>query len=125
MTIPIFYGPGVGGSPGQVTLAVRSAAQAEGQAQRATTSVTELEARLDRLALLTEALWTLLRERVGMTDEELLDRVREVDLSDGVLDGKVRHGSAPCPQCGRMLSHRHLRCIYCGAQARRAPFEEV
>jgi len=125
MSAPIFHGPSPRPPRGEAQRAAHTAAQAEGQAQRAISSVDELEARLDRLALVTEALWTLLRERVGMTDEELIARVREVDLSDGVLDGKVKHPASTCPGCGRTLSRRHVRCIYCGAEARRLPFEGV
>lgn len=120
--MPIFWGPVGYGSDAGAHQASQSAAQAEGAAGRSLSAVHSLETRLERLALITEALWTLLRERVGMTDDELLDRIRDVDLSDGVLDGKVRRGIADCPGCHRVLSKRHDRCIYCGAEVMRPPF---
>ena len=120
--MPIFWGP-VGYPTDDA--AARQATQAKGAAGRSLSAVNHLEARLERLALLTEALWTLLRERVGMTDEELLERIRDVDLSDGVLDGKVRRGTSECPGCQRVLSKRHDRCIYCGAEVTRPPFQGV
>ena len=120
--MPIFWGPTDFPADAAARHATRSAAHAESAAGRSLSAVHVLEARLDRLALIAEALWTLLRERVGLTDGELMDRIREVDLSDGVLDGKVRRGTSECPACQRVLSRRHDRCIYCGAEVARPPF---
>lgn len=86
-------------------------------------AVEQLEQRIDRLSLVNEALWTLLRERVGVTDAELLERIREVDLSDGRLDGKVRRKPVDCPGCKRTVSNRHDRCLYCGQDIERGPFD--
>ena len=77
---------------------------------------------LDRLALVTEALWTLLRERAGLTDQQLVERIQEVDLSDGQLDGKVRRPPVDCPACSRKVSRRNRRCLYCGAELPSLPF---
>ena len=105
-----------------VNNAARAASHAVGDAGRARGAVQDLEERFDRLALVSEALWTLLRDRVGITEAELLDRVREVDLSDGVLDGKVRRPVVDCPSCHRAVSTRNMRCIYCSAELKRPPF---
>ena len=99
----------------EATRAGYAAARAEGE-------VTELRFRLDRLALTTEALWSLLRDRVGITEDQLLARVREVDLSDGSLDGSVRHPTQACPRCHRLVAIRNVACIYCGAGLREPPF---
>ena len=104
-------------------LTQRVASQAESTAHRSKHAADELAQRLDRLALVTEALWALLKERSDMTDEELLEHIRLVDLSDGVLDGKVRRGAQACPGCGRTLSKRNARCIYCGVEVVKGPFE--
>jgi len=41
--------------------------------------------------------------------------VRQIDLSDGRLDGKVKRKKLlECGNCGRVMAPRHLRCIYCG-----------
>jgi predicted Zn-ribbon and HTH transcriptional regulator len=79
--------------------------------------VRNLEDRVDRLTLVCSALWSLLREKTGSTEEELLARVREIDLSDGKLDGKLaRPPPATCGSCGRTFSSRHVRCLWCGAE---------
>ena len=103
----------------------RVAADAESTAHRSKQTADAVAQRLDRLALITEALWALLKEHTDLTDEELLDHVRAVDLSDGVLDGKVRRGALPCPGCGRTLSKRNVQCLYCGAEVAQGPFDGV
>src|SRR5215467_318797 len=68
--------------------------QASRAAQDAQLEIKSLRDRLDRMALLSLAMWTLAREKLGITDQELADRVQELDLSDGVLDGKIAPGVA-------------------------------
>jgi len=94
-----------------------------GAARRAARDATEhLEARLERAAMTIEAMWSLLRDRLGVTDAELVERIVELDLSDGVLDGRVRRGALECPACGRKIPRRHPRCLYCGADVPHDPF---
>ena len=107
----------------------RSASTAEMHAGRATDraglltqEVRHLQERVSQLALVSEALWTLLRDQTGWTDDVLMERVRAIDLVDGHLDGKVVRPPASCPKCQRTLSPRHQHCIYCGAQVERSPF---
>ena len=44
---------------------------------------------IERLLMITEALWMLLKKEHGYTDDVLLQRIREIDLRDGELDGRV------------------------------------
>mgnify|MGYP001819585725 CR=1 FL=1 len=73
-----------------------------------------LEERFERLVMVCQAQWALLEES-GLTEEQLNEKLREIDLSDGLLDGKVRVRVVDCEACGRKLGHRHARCLYCGA----------
>ncbi len=75
-----------------------------------------LEDRLDKLLLVCMAMWSLLQERAELTEEDLLAKVKEIDLRDGVPDGKITTKVAKCPKCNRVMSPRHNRCLYCGAQ---------
>lgn len=89
----------------------------DSKAQRATEAVTHLQTEVERLQLLTHAMWSLLSEKLGVTEQALIERVREIDLSDGVLDGKRKQSAAvPCPGCNRPNNRRHTRCMYCGAE---------
>ena len=45
--------------------------------------VRSLEASVDHLALACQAMWELLRGQVGVTEEQLLAKMKEVDLRDG------------------------------------------
>ncbi len=94
----------------------RSTSQSDGQ------SVSELSQRLDRAMLACEAMWTILREKLNLTDAELIDRINAVDLSDGKLDGKVRKSAVSCPQCGRTMSAKMSKCMYCGQPVVQDPF---
>jgi len=83
----------------------------------------DLEGRCDRALLVCEALWTLLRDRLGLSEEELVTRVNEIDLTDGRLDGRVRKENAvSCPSCGRTIARRFAKCIYCGQSVVHDPF---
>lgn len=72
--------------------------------------------RLDRLALVCAAMWSILQEQADLTEEDLLARVREIDLRDGQADGKISPQIVRCRQCDRVMSPRHQRCLYCGAE---------
>jgi hypothetical protein len=105
----------------QMTRVISSeGAKADGAGRRAGTA--ELEACLDRTLLVCEAMWTLLRDKLGVTDKELVDRINEVDLSDGKLDGKVRKTPVSCPKCGRTISRKFPQCMYCGQPIIHDPF---
>ena len=79
-----------------------------------TTRLGQLEGALSRQLLVSQALWEILRERLEITEEELLAKIREVDLRDGSLDGRMSPQVTTCPQCGHKINTKHTRCIYCG-----------
>ena len=109
----------------QIAEAKSQAAQGARQAERAEATVEELEERVDRLSLLSYALWSLLQERLGLSEAELQARVQELDLRDGKLDGRVASGIIDCPHCHRPLSQRHRRCLYCGFEKQGEAFDSV
>ena len=106
--------------------AQRSADRARGKADEATSSHESLEVRFERLALVSQAMWEILRETSGITEEQLIAKMREIDISDGKLDGRRGHTVKKCDACHRMMSPRHQKCIYCGAaRLTKSPFEDV
>lgn len=95
--------------------AQHTAARAERAAQSAAQSAQTLQLEIERLFMITEALWTLLKEQHGYSDQHLEDLVAGIDLRDGKLDGKAASPSPrACPACGRPLSRRRALCVYCG-----------
>src|SRR5690606_11621071 len=85
--------------------------------RRKSPDVQLLEDQIDKLTLICMAMWSLMQDKTGVTEEELLERVRTLDMMDGVADGKARKGISTCPQCNRTMSPRHQRCLYCGHTA--------
>jgi hypothetical protein len=72
--------------------------------------------RQDKLGLVCQAMWSLIQERTGLTERDLLDRVTELDLKDGVLDGKYTKPPVDCPKCGAKMSRKFNRCLFCGEE---------
>lgn len=79
---------------------------------------------VERLLLITEALWNIIREKHGAEEAELIKQITALDMEDGKLDGrKPRTPPQPCPKCGRTLIKNRPRCFYCAEPIRADPFE--
>lgn len=74
-----------------------------------------LEQRLERLSLVCRAMWSLLVEKTSFDEAQLIDRMNQLDLLDGQADGKLKKSSESCPECGRSISPRHAKCMFCGS----------
>lgn len=78
---------------------------------------------IERLVLVNRAMWELLAAKTGCTEQELMKKVEELDLSDGIADGKMKTAPRSCTSCGRPLGRRRAHCLYCGAKdASAGPF---
>ncbi|MCM8528389.1 MAG: hypothetical protein NE327_17835 [Lentisphaeraceae bacterium] len=101
-----------------------SSANARADASDAKLKTEHLESEVERLLMITEALWGILKEQLQYTDDELIRRVQEIDMRDGQLDGKVGK-SAPkkCTSCGRTVMKKRPQCMYCGHIVKRDVFE--
>jgi len=92
------------------------ARDASHNAMDARSRATFLEERVEKLSLVCMAMWSLIQDKTNVTEEDLLERVKRIDLMDGREDGKAARGIQRCPQCNRVMSPRHGKCIYCGAE---------
>ena len=113
----MFYSYGSIYSQAAAAQAQTDASSAQASAREAKTEVEFLRQDIDRLLMITEALWTLLKKERGYADDVLAGLVKEIDLRDGRLDGKSSSVSAPapCPACGKINSSKRSVCIYCGS----------
>ena len=101
---------------------------AEDAAQRTTRSVQStrseielLRGQLERAALVQQALWELVRDRAGITEEELEAKVQEIDVRDGKQDGRIGGVVSPCPNCKRPNAAWRANCLYCSTALRPSP----
>ena len=98
----------------QMSTVQRSASRAEGKAERVADRIRMLEDKIDSLALVCQGIWELLSESVPDAENALIEKVKEIDMRDGKLDGKMGRIQTHCSQCDRPLHKRHKKCLYCG-----------
>jgi hypothetical protein len=90
----------------------RSAAVADGTAH--SNRVEDLNERIDEFALILRGVWALLEEG-GVTTEQLMAKLEELDMQDGVSDGRMRKGPIECPSCESKVAPGLSTCQFCGA----------
>lgn len=88
-------------------------ASADSFAPPSSSDIDKLVDRVQRLALVTEALWALLEEN-GYTREQLIAKIDEIDGADGSIDGHVIRPPLRCPKCDSAVSVGAQSCQFCG-----------
>jgi hypothetical protein len=118
----------IAGAAGQMARAGR----AESAADRAATTAAEvrrenewLRRDVEKLFLISRALWTLLQDQHGYTEDQLVQRIQDIDALDGRLDGRMakERMQPDCPHCGRKLIGKRPMCLYCGGEVTVNPFD--
>ena len=91
------------------------AASAEQFSSRASSGRSgDLVARIDRLTLVVEAMWTMLEED-GRTEDDLIAKISELDQMDGNEDGVRIAPPRTCPSCKAKVGSTLRICQFCGA----------
>lgn len=90
------------------------AARAENETTRFEHRLTQLEKQNERLSLAIMALAEILSAQPGITNDMIEAKLREIDLRDGKLDGKLRHPAKLCGSCHRTNNANRTACLYCG-----------
>ena len=86
--------------------------------------VRRLRVDVDRLLMITQALWSILKHEHGYDDNTLKALVDKIDAADGRLDGQVsRQGPLVCRSCGRNNSASKPICMFCGTPLPRDLFQ--
>jgi hypothetical protein len=83
--------------------------EAQGEIRALREAVADLQRRLEKQAVLVRALFALLSAKQGLTEAELLDCFRQVEVDRASTPPKK------CAECGRAVNQRSHRCLYCGA----------
>jgi hypothetical protein len=116
-------GLGYGGGQRDASASSAAASTAAPMAQR---DARHAEDKLDRLALINMAMWSLMQDKLGHTEEDLMERVQLLDQMDGSDDGKATRSVSQCRACGRPMGPRHRKCMYCGkARAASSAFDTL
>ena len=117
----MFYPMMTGGLPNSF-VSVEAAAD-RNAAREAQTNVELLSHDVDRLLMITEALWMLAKKEHGYADDVLTKLIGEIDSRKSIVDGiPVKDPPQACPGCGRMNSAKRFFCIYCGKPIEANPF---
>jgi hypothetical protein len=94
----------------------RSTVEGHAVDARATRSeLGEVRDAVDRLAMVNQALWEIVQERLTLDPDDLAAKVREIDGRDGRIDGRMTAGVTVCAACQRPNAGGRMRCLYCGA----------
>jgi hypothetical protein len=99
----------------QIRSAAIDVAVASSQTKAHELSLADLNDRFNRLSLVTQALSELLAERAHVGDADLLAKINEIDMRDGVRDGRAIAPARSCPKCGHSTAGPRTTCLYCGA----------
>lgn len=115
---------GAGREMAERAAAATAAENAQRQARSAKTAVELLQQDVERLLMITEALWVLLKKERGWQDADLEQIIADIDLRDGKLDGRVAPTQPrACPHCGHTIGKKRPFCFYCGKPVGTVPFE--
>ena len=105
----------------QIENATAQAMRAENVAQRsadeARRTLEKLELKIESLTLTCRALFEFLQDKEVITEKQLAEKMREIDLRDGKADGRLASKPLTCTDCNRTSSAKaanRSKCLYCG-----------
>lgn len=81
--------------------------------------VLRLESKIDGLALICQAVAEILRDHGGVSETDIVAKMKEIDDRDGRSDGRIVGKPTACPKCHRPAHTRQRVCMYCST-----PIEE-
>ena len=84
----------------------RNASQSHTEVAELQIVVRQLQARVERHALVIQVLKDMLLSAGGPAEEEFLNRLEQAAAQK--TDARI------CRKCGKAMSLKHSRCIYCG-----------
>ncbi|TVR42413.1 MAG: hypothetical protein EA402_11740 [Planctomycetota bacterium] len=99
---------------GDASPPIAGVGRAQSAAAQAQDEVRALENRLERMKLVTRALWEIVRDHTPITEAMLEAKVKQIDLRDGKADGRDGARISKCQKCGRTIQRGQDTCQYCG-----------
>ena len=98
----------------QINSVSASTDRVAGQSERMAVQLRDMQRELNRVTIACQALWELVREHTEITEAMMAKRMQEVDLRDGVADGKMGPQIVACSNCGAKTNTRRGFCVMCG-----------
>ena len=86
--------------------------------KKAEDRIRELKNRVYQISLVSQAMWELIRDNTGWTDEDIFRRIYEIDLRDGLKDGEMGAKVIDCPNCNGKINSRSGYRMICGTEAK-------
>ena len=98
------------------TYSAQQQTEAQSDARHALGAVDRLEDLMPRPALVLKTLLTFCEQKGLFNEPDFLKMMEEIDLSEGVADGRYKPQGQPreCVACGRKNRRTAMRCMYCG-----------
>lgn len=71
---------------------------------------------INNLLIKNQTMWELLKEKTGLTDDDFMEKLKDIDMRDGYLNGKINTSLLNCSKCGKINNSTRDNCIYCGGE---------
>jgi len=71
---------------------------------------------VNNLLIKNQTMWELVKEKTGLTDEDFMKKLKDIDMRDGLLNGKINVSLLNCSSCGKINNSTRDNCIYCGGE---------
>ncbi len=82
-----------------------------------------LQDKLEKMQLVNEALWEIVKASTGATDDNLRAWIAHLDGEDGQVDGRRVHRAEMCNSCQSRVPVGSPICVYCSEPApAKSPF---
>lgn len=104
------YGPDPR-SAGQVAVWGETTAIVEGN--RHIERLEDLDERFDKLLYIVRAIWGILEDQ-GITSDDLMKKIQELDISDEIEGKTKREMAKTCPTCESIVPTGRDACQVCG-----------
>lgn len=74
----------------------------------------EFNTNIEKLTLLCQAMWALIEETTDLTEEDLEDKILELEILRGDLFEEIEETAESCPQCNAAIPAAMDKCQFCG-----------
>lgn len=81
--------------------------------------IAALRHELDRTTLIVQSMYEIMKSKMGLSEEAMMEMIESVDMLDGKLDGKPSRIPENCPECTRPVSVQTNTCFFCGISVER------